>query len=461
MKRVLSALLAISMVFALSACGKNDDSSILSNSTISTDYLESVETYSQDLYKTAENITGFSIVGSQSDKDRAEYIYNAFKEIGLSNVEKVPVMLNSWEYTPMTILADCNCADNSLITMRLMGVYPTNFNFEDTSVIMHYVGDKSQINEEYINGFAVMLPMYNNLEDLNKAVQIVSEYNPTIIITSSTLTDTTNLYNINTDYMQNIDVPIINIPVNTYSILKSSYENGLKNDKKMELKLTGSSKVSEELSESHFIQGEIKGSSNKIIYITSHFDSIHNNYMSSCVSTGELITMAKRLVSEKYHPDYTIRFLATTGQEWSVVGKGQNIGIETYLNSLSDSEKEKIQGVIVLDGSYPVVDGIFTQTSVSEGLLEVVEKYNTDYFAKNDIKFVNTVSILGNENDYRTEAEVWNANGIPTILTSEIKNSRFVYNNTSADINSILINEDLLNYYMNYYLGLVKIMSEK
>ena len=204
MKRVLSALLAISMVFALSACGKNDDSSILSNSTISTDYLESVETYSQDLYKTAENITGFSIVGSQSDKDRAEYIYNAFKEIGLSNVEKVPVMLNSWEYTPMTILADCNCADNSLITMRLMGVYPTNFNFEDTSVIMHYVGDKSQINEEYINGFAVMLPMYNNLEDLNKAVQIVSEYNPTIIITSSTLTDTTNLYNINTDYMQNI-----------------------------------------------------------------------------------------------------------------------------------------------------------------------------------------------------------------------------------------------------------------
>ena len=156
-----------------------------------------------------------------------------------------------------------------------------------------------------------------------------------------------------------------------------------------------------------------------------------------------------------------IRFLATTGQEWGLVDKGQNAGIETFLNSLSDKEKEKIQGVVVLDGSYPVLDSIFTQTSVSEELFEKVEKYNTDYFAKNNIKFVNTVSVLGEQNDYVTEADVWDANGIPTILTSEIKNSRFVYNNTSADTNSIVINEDLLNYYMNYYIGLVKIMSEK
>ena len=361
----------------------------------------------------------------------------------------------------MRILADCNCADNSLITMRLMGTYPTNFNFEDTSLVMHYVGNKSDITPEYISGCAVMLPITDNLESLNNAVKNVSVYNPALIITSSTLTDSTNVYNINTNYMQNIDTPVISISINSYSLLKNAYDKGVNNDTDMVLELIGSSAVSEELTKSYFIQGEIKGKSDKVIYITSHYDSIHNNYMSTCVSTGELLSMAKRLRSEGYKPDYTIRFLATTGQEWGLVDKGQNAGIETFLNSLSDKEKEKIQGVVVLDGSYPVLDSIFTQTSVSEGLFEKVEKYNTDYFAKNNIKFVNTVSVLGEQNDYVTEADVWDSNGIPTILTSEIKNSRFVYNNTSADTDSIVINEDLLNYYMNYYIGLVKIMSEK
>lgn len=462
MKRVLSILLAFTCIFGLAGCSNSDkNNSILSNSTISADFLEPVKNYADDLYSTAEGLTGFSIVGTQSDKDRANYIYEAFKDIGLSNVEKVPVMLNSWEYTPMHILADCNCADNSLITMRLMGTYPTNFNFEDTSLIMHYVESKSDITPEYIEGYAVMLPITDSLESLNNAVKNVSVYNPALIITSSTLTDSTNVYNINTNYMQNIDAPIISIPINSYSLLKNAYDLGVNNDTKMELELTGSSSISEELTESYFIQGEIKGKSDKVIYITSHYDSIHNNYMGSCVSTGELLTMAKRLCSEGFKPDYTIRFLATTGQEWGLVDKGQNVGIETYLNSLSDKEKEKIQGVFVLDGSYPVTDGIFTQTSVSEELLDKVEKYNTDYFAKNDIKFINTVSVLGEQNDYITEADVWDNLGIPTILTSEIKNSPFVYNNTSADIESIVINEDLLNYYMNYYIGLVKIMSEK
>lgn len=461
MKRVLSILFALTCVFSLVGCNNSGNSTILNNSTISSDYFESVKNYADDLYSTAEGLTGFSIVGTQSDKDRANYIYEAFKDIGLSNVEKVPVMLNSWEYSPMRILADCNCADNSLITMRLMGTYPTNFNFEDTSLVMHYVGNKSDITPEYISGCAVMLPITDNLESLNNAVKNVSVHNPALIITSSTLTDSTNVYNINTNYMQNIDTPVISIPINSYSLLKNAYDKGVNNGTDMVLELIGSSAVSEELTESYFIQGEIKGKSDKVIYITSHYDSIHNNYMSTCVSTGELLSMAKRLRSEGYKPDYTIRFLATTGQEWGLVDKGQNAGIETFLNSLSDKEKEKIQGVVVLDGSYPVLDSIFTQTSVSEGLFEKVEKYNTDYFAKNNIKFVNTVSVLGEQNDYVTEADIWEANGIPTILTSEIKNSRFVYNNTSADTDSIVINEDLLNYYMNYYIGLVKIMSEK
>ena len=460
MKKIVSLLLICGVLFSLSACG-NKNTDILRNPTITTDYIKTVKTHAKELYSTADSLTGFSIVGTQSDKDRADYLFNEFKSLGLSNVEKVPVMLNSWQYSSFKILADCNCADNSLITMRLVGAYPTNFSFENTELTMRYVGDKSQLNKEYIEGYAIMLPIYDNLNDLNKAVDVVKEYNPALILTCSTLTNTTNVYNINTNYMQNIGIPVINIPVNSYSLLKSSYDKGVKNDTKMVLQLTGNSNVSEELTESYFVQGEIKGKSNKVVYITSHFDSIHNNYMSSCVSTSELMALAERLLKENYHPDYTIRFLATTGQEWGLVGKGQNVGIETYLNSLSDKEKENIQAVFVLDGSYPLMDGIYTQTCVSSDIFDKVTEYNTDYFAKNNVKFVNTVSTLGSMNDYTTEAEIWDSFGIPTILSSEIKNSSFIYNNSSADTNSLLINEDLLNYYMNYYLGLVKIMSKK
>lgn len=462
LKKVLSLLLSLVFIFSLSACSdSNKDSNILSNPVISTDYSTNVKLYADNLYKTAESLTGFSIVGSESDKARADYIYDLFTEIGLSNVEKVPVMLNTWEYSAFSISANCNCADESLLKMRLVGAYPSNFDFNNTTLIMHYVGDKNQITEDFINGYAIMLPKYNNLEDLESAVQIVSEYNPALIITCSTLTNTTNLYNINTNYMQNINVPIINIPVNSYSLLKSSYDKSVKNATKMELYLDGFSKISEELVESYFIQGEIKGKSDKIVYVTSHFDSIHNNYMSSCVSTGELIAMAEKLIKEGYKPDYTIRFLATTGQEWGLVGEGQNVGIETYLSNLLDKEKEDIQIVFVLDGSYPIVDGIYTQTCVSSDLIDTVTEYNDNFFKENSIKFINEVSEINIDLNYTTEAEVWSGAGFSTILTSEMKNSRFIYNDTSADTNSLIINEDFLSYYMNYYIELVKIMSKK
>ena len=78
MKRVLSILLALTCVFSLVGCNNGSNSTILNNSTISSDYFESVKNYADDLYSTAEGLTGFSIVGTQSDKDRANYIYEAF-----------------------------------------------------------------------------------------------------------------------------------------------------------------------------------------------------------------------------------------------------------------------------------------------------------------------------------------------------------------------------------------------
>ena len=142
--------------------GCKDSGSILANPTISGSNADMVKQFADDLYGTSNSLTGFSIVGTESDKLRCDYIYNAFKDIGLSNVKKVPIMLNKWDYTGMVLEAYCNCADNSKLKMRLVGAYPSNFDYDNEIIVLRYLNDPSKLTREYIENYAVLLPIYTN-----------------------------------------------------------------------------------------------------------------------------------------------------------------------------------------------------------------------------------------------------------------------------------------------------------
>ncbi len=457
MKRVFAFLLLLIFCFSMTGC--KDSGSILANPTISGSNADMVKQFADDLYGTSNSLTGFSIVGTESDKLRCDYIYNAFKDMGLSNVKKVPIMLNKWDYTGMVLEAYCNCADNSKLKMRLVGAYPSNFDYDNEIIVLRYLNDPSKLTREYIENYAVLLPIYTNFEELNAMIEKVSSYNPALIVVCTTHTTTTNLYEVNTNYIKQTDIPVFTLPYNSYSLIEKAILKSIEQETDFDLTLTGSSVVSPELEESNFVVGEIKGESAEVIYITSHYDSIHHNYMSSCISTGELLVIAKSLLDEGYRPYYTLRFVATTGHEWGLLGEGKNTGLITYLSTLSEKEKSKINSVLVLDGSYPFYDTIFTQTSVSSQIKEGIEMYNSFFFKGNSVKYINNIVDIETSLGLDTEANVWYELGIPVVLTSEMNNSRFIYNDTSADSNSLGIDMEFINYYISYYTRLIKYMS--
>jgi hypothetical protein len=307
----------------------------------------------------------------------------------------------------------------------------------------------------------VLLPNINNKADLEKLANAVAVYNPTLMIYGSTHTAASNMYEVDTELFKNINCPIFVLPNGSYEKLNFYFNNSKKKDTPLELTLNGTSYISEDLVESHFVIGEIEGKNkDKVVYVTAHQDAIHNGNMGSCVSVAQLIAIADKMINDGYKPDYTIRFMITTGQEWGLKNQGKNTGIQTYLNNLSEKEINNIQSVLVLDGGYPLVDTVFLETRVSNTkIFDIVTSYNTDYFAENNNRFINEVLSLDENIKYVTEATVWNEKGIDTVLSAEPNNSRFGFNNTSLDTYALDIDELLLGHNINYYSGLIKIMS--
>jgi hypothetical protein len=463
MKKILSIILIGCLVFSITGCGANTTSGVevLKDNVVAKNYLNMVEEISDNLYNTSGLNVKFSAVGSLSDKNRTDYIYDKFNEIGLSNVKKVPIMLNSWDYTGVTIVSNCNCSDNTNVTMRIVGSYPAQFEYKDTKYILHRIENESDITQENIENFAVLLPNINNKAELEKLANAVAVYNPTLMIYDSTHTAASNMYEVDTELFKNINCPIFVLPNGSYEKLNFYFNNSKKKDTPLELTLNGTSYISEDLVESHFVIGEIEGKNkDKVVYVTAHQDAIHNGYMGSCVSVAQLIAIADKMINDGYKPDYTIRFMITTGQEWGLKNQGKNTGIQTYLNNLSEKEINNIQSVLVLDGGYPLVDTVFLETRVSNTkIFDIVTSYNTDYFAENNNRFINEVLSLDENIKYVTEATVWNEKGIDTVLSAEPNNSRFGFNNTSLDTYALDIDELLLGHNINYYSGLIKIMS--
>ena len=243
MRKVISFVLILGCLMSLVGCSGKEDVQILTDKVSIENYLTTVEEVANDLYNTSNSTTRFSVVGSASDKARTNYVYEKFTEIGLKNVKKVPIMLNSWNFNGVSLISNCNCGDNSDVTMRIMGSYPKSFEYEDTKYILHRIADESEIIRENIEGFAVLVPIYENMDKLEEMVNKIAVYNPTVIVCNTTHTTIPNLYNVDTNYFNELECPVFILPNTSYAKINRYFNNS---DNGLEITLNGSSFVSDE-----------------------------------------------------------------------------------------------------------------------------------------------------------------------------------------------------------------------
>ena len=467
MKKI-AFLLAVCLCLSVCLVGcSNEDKTFLKDPTQieSLDYSDFVIATGTQLYRISDTLMSNSQVGTQADMEKADYIENIFKDIGLRNVNKVPVMLNSWNFSNITLTVDCNCADKTEVSFRVMGTYPCNYSFDNTPTNLIYVDIATELSADLIKDKGIIVEAFKNTDivELEKFVYQIMQYNPTFVVISMIYEDF-YAYEVNTNYFKDITCPLFSIPYSSYKNLKSYLSKSTTTPKSLNAKITGYATISSDLKESYFVVGEIKGNSDKCIYVTAHRDTLHGGFMESNISVGQVAAIASRMVSEGYTPDYTIKFMITTGQEWGTIGEGENAGIEAFVANLSEDEKKNIKGVLVFNGSYPMEYNVYTTTLISnsEDLLKNITKLNTEYYeVYESLQNINEVIEYDLDKVGLTEAEVWSNLGIPTVLCGETNTGRYYQQGTSEDIDAYSIDVSILNFITDYYTNVIKIMSEK
>ena len=198
----------------------------------------------------------------------------------------------------------------------------------------------------------------------------------------------------------------------------------------------------------------------KYVYVTANRDSLEQGFMSSNLSIAELYLLAQDLKTSGFKPEYTIRFMITTGQEFSSISEyGYNLGLEKYLNTLSEEDKNNIQSVLVIDGSKPFQGLTLTETQISNNdtLKEKIVEYN-EKFKEKDYRFINTINEVNEI--FNTEGLVWKEKEIPVVVQAEPSISEYrSINNSSSDNSGLLIDSTQSKFLYEYYFGIIKLMS--
>ena len=412
MKKIICFILIVVSIFSLSACGNKSETSLLTSENKSKLFpegskIENLRLNSMNYSEFKDNNEGFNLVGNSKDKEESDFIYKQMKEIGLKNVEQVPITLDGWDLgnVSMTFKYDSLIGKGVLVDIDKYKEIPM----------------ESEKAKELGAKFVIFVDKESNLlidVKLDLSINVPKEL-PIFVISESTLRNIKD----NSDETNHIEVEI-----SGHSTLKKDVE-------------------------SSFIVGEIKGkSSSKYIYITTNRDSFFNGFYSSNISISELLSIAEHLINEGYKPKYTIRFLVTTGHEWGSIDGGYNIGLKKYLETINI---KKVKYAIVLDGCKPIEKSVLQEFQCSYNkLIEDVSSILKD-LRTTETKYLTVTGDISNSRI--TEAEVWSELGVDTILQAEPMTSEY-YNieNSSADTASIVTNGDYVNELMLNILGIIK-----
>lgn len=458
MKRVLSIICLFCLFVSLVGCQSNDSSSILSNSNVKSgdiDYSDEFRNVALELMRNKETNSGFNIVGTVSDQNKADYIETLFTELNLSNVRQEPILLDGWSLTDVSMSFACDCDDSGILTLHRIGVYPSNFSYNATDFDVVYI--ENGVEKDYSNidikNKGVLL---GKSVDIKQSVDLAIEKGAAFVI-----------YPYISDYSPvgykvdvSLDLPTT-IPI--FVLSKGNFNTVYKyldENKMIRISLTGTSVLSSNV-ESSFVIGEIEGKKkDKYVYVTANRDSIDSGFMSSNLNVAELYLLAKELKESNFKPYYTIRFMVTTGQEWGSISKNEyNIGISKYLETFENLED--IQSVLVIDGSKPLEGKVVTETQIgnSEEIRGKLETYNTE-FKEKEYRFINVINEVSDM--FITEGLVWYEKNVPVVIQAEPMSSEYKeIEDTSLDNPELGIDKVQSQFLIEYYMGVIKLLSSK
>ena len=332
MKKTLQASLSAVLVLSLAGC-KSTAASVSSTQSAqnNTFYQDAIDAYvneinmdyAYDFIKTLsldpslhDNSLGFRTSGSDAEHRTADYLAEKMEEIGLKNVEKIPVTVDKWQYNDASLTIDgtdidlmpvsymVNGTDEKGITAEIVDCgtgFAEDYEDKDVKGKIALVG-VDQYNESWIGGY-----IYEAYEHGAKALVTYD-------------LDGYGRYSDDDHQIQDVcaeDVmPTAIITMSEYKQIKKALDAGHN-----KANLVIDSVMEEGKGTSYDVVGYIPGKSHdQQIIFAGHYDMYFTGFQDDCSAIGTIMTMAKTMIDSGYVPENDIVVVAHGAEEWGATG---------------------------------------------------------------------------------------------------------------------------------------------
>ncbi|KXH78356.1 M28 family peptidase [Sporosarcina sp. HYO08] len=328
MKKKLNAI-PLLLIFALilSACTKNEPVNKPKSEPLKdaqSNYLSKVDTEyaynftkSLEEFKTNEKL-GYRTAGSQAEIQTGNKIFEEMKKIGLSEVTKDEITVDTWEFEK----ADFTFTDeNGQAYEAVLGSYQTNFDtkgVKEFEVIYAGKGTKNDLATLDVKNKLVLIDI-NQREEwwvnypayqayLKGAAGVIavqdggySEVDPTALNAQDI---------IGPDY-----APAFSMSQADAKVLKKALD---KNGNALKVNFDAKSTVAFD-GKTYNYYGKIIGKDpDSYIILSAHYDSYFLGFQDDNAAIGLMMSIAKGLIDSGYKPEKTIIFNALAAEEWGV-----------------------------------------------------------------------------------------------------------------------------------------------
>lgn len=332
MKKTLQASLSAVLVLSLAGC-KSTTASVSSTQSAqnNTFYQDAIDAYvneidmdyAYDFTKTLsldpslhDNSLGFRTSGSDAEHRTADYLAEKMEEIGLKNVEKIPVTVDKWQYNDASLTIEgtdidlmpvsymVNGTDEKGITAEIVDCgtgFAEDYEDKDVKGKIALVG-VDQYNESWIGGY-----IYEAYEHGAKALVTYD-------------LDGYGRYSDDDHQIQDVcaeDVmPTAIITMSEYKQIKKALDEGHN-----KANLVIDSVMEEGKGTSYDVVGYIPGKSHdQQIIFAGHYDMYFTGFQDDCSAIGTIMSMAKTMIDSGYVPENDIVVVAHGAEEWGATG---------------------------------------------------------------------------------------------------------------------------------------------
>ena len=453
-------------------------------------FVDAAEDYAFDVaYKLAyddelgDDKTGFRTAGSDAEHAASKYLSKQFKEVGLSDVERVPVTVDKWQFNEAYLQLDYKLDGtdkrtrvNEMVsyaspgTVQLAGKYNWN-NLEIVDAGMGFAEDYDALAKDGIDvtGKIVLVGVDQwNEVWIDGPYMQAYERGAAALITYQTggyglkNEDTMNIQDL---CCEKLDLPTTSISPKNADRIKfaiSSADNGT-----LKAKLYVDNEVGDENGVSYNVVGKIKGKNQlgQQIVIAGHYDKYFYGFQDDCIAVGLVLGIAKAMVDCGYEPENDIVFVAHAAEEWGEFGTSTDWAIGSW--EMNTEAKADWQGrtLALLNYELPAIDngkpqgimrstyemGTLCQDFLDSGLMDVVDDF-----------YPNGVRVVNDDEMTQTDVICYQFMGVPSVMPRQDDRTQWTQEHYHTQFDDVdTYSEGLLTYDLACYAALAMYIDQR